>query len=107
MGSTPRGGGRGTFQSRPQCAYPIYLSNTNVLFLTILLFKTYVQEHPQYEEHQLTRNKELEAVLEPKEGEEVVLYEVLDKDIKTSASKKKSHCNDSQTEEPTEVCSFL
>ena len=73
--------------------------------MTILLFKTYVQEHPQYEEHQLARNKELEAVLEPKEGEEVVLYEVLDKDIKSSASKQKSHRKDSQTEEPTEVCS--
>jgi len=47
----------------------------------------------------------LEAVLEPKEGEEVVLYEVLDKDIKSSASKQKSHRKDSQTEEPTEVCS--
>lgn len=72
-------------------------------FVTILLFKTYVQEHPQYEEHQLVRNKELEAVLEPKEGEEVVLYEVLDKDIKTSASKQKSQRKDSQTDEPTEV----
>lgn len=72
--------------------------------MTILLFKTYVQEHPQYEEHQLARNKELEAVLEPKEGEEVVLYEVLDKDIKTAASKQKSHRKDSQTDEPTEVC---
>jgi len=41
--------------------------------------------------------------LEPKEGEEVVLYEVLDKDIKSSASKQKSHRKDSQTEEPTEV----
>lgn len=67
------------------------------------MFKTYVQEHPQYEEHQLVRNKELETVLEPKEGEEVVLYEVLDKDIKTSASKQKSQSKDSQTDEPTEV----
>ena len=68
-----------------------------------------MQEHPQYEEHQLARNKELEAVLEPKEGEEVVLYEVLDKDIKTSASKQKSHRKDSQTDEPAEVgsASFL
>ena len=71
--------------------------------MTILLFKTYVQEHPQYEEHQLVRNKELEAVLEPKEGEEVVLYEVLDKDIKTSASKQKSQRKESQTDEPAEV----
>lgn len=63
-----------------------------------------MQEHPQYEEHQLARNKELEAVLDPKEGEEVVLYEVLDKDIKTTASKQRSHRKDSQTEEPTEVC---
>ncbi|XP_078349676.1 uncharacterized protein LOC144634553 isoform X2 [Oculina patagonica] len=66
-------------------------------------YQTYVQEHPQYEEHQLARNKELEAVLEPKEGEEVVLYEVLDKDIKTTASKQRSHRKDSQTEEPSEV----
>jgi len=41
--------------------------------------------------------------LEPKEGEEVVLYEVLDKDIKASASKQKIHRKDSQTDEPTEV----
>ncbi|XP_020608100.1 uncharacterized protein LOC110046740 isoform X2 [Orbicella faveolata] len=66
-------------------------------------YQTYVQEHPQYEEHQLARNKELEVVLEPKEGEEVVLYEVLDKDIKASASKQKIHRKDSQTDEPTEV----
>ncbi|PFX21872.1 Zinc finger protein 318 [Stylophora pistillata] len=66
-------------------------------------YQTYVQEHPQYEEHQLARNKELEQVLEPKEGEEVVLYEVLDKDIKSSSSKQKSQRKDSQNEQQSEV----
>ena len=42
-------------------------------------------------------------MLEPKEGEEVVLYEVLDKDIKTTASKQRSHRKDSQTDETAEV----
>lgn len=45
--------------------------------------------------------------MEPKEGEEVVLYEVLDKDIKTTASKQRSHHKDSQNEEPTEVWTAL
>lgn len=66
-------------------------------------YQTYAQEHPQYEDHQLLRNKELEQVLEPKEGEEVVLYEVLDKDIKSSSSKQRSHRKDSQSEQQPEV----
>ena len=51
----------------------------------------------------MTRNKELEAVLEPKEGEEVVLYEVLDKDIKPPSAKTRSHRKDSQSEQCDEV----
>ena len=51
----------------------------------------------------MTRNKELEAVLEPKEGEEVVLYEVLDKDIKRPSAKTRSHRKDSQSEQCDEV----
>ena len=47
----------------------------------------------------MTRNKELEAVLEPKEGEEVVLYEVLDKDIKPPSAKTRSHRKDSHSEQ--------
>ena len=43
-------------------------------------------------------------MLEPKEGEEVVLYEVLDKDIKSSSSKQRSHRKDSQSEQQPEVC---
>ena len=43
-------------------------------------------------------------MLEPKEGEEVVLYEVLDKDIKSSSSKQKSQRKDSQNEQQSEVC---
>lgn len=43
-------------------------------------------------------------MLEPKEGEEVVLYEVLDKDIKSSSSKQKSQRKDSQSEQQSEVC---
>lgn len=62
-------------------------------------YKTYINEHPQYEELQLKRNKELEAVLEPKEGEEVLLFEVLDKDTKTTTSKPKSRRRESQSEE--------
>ena len=69
-----------------------------------LFLQAYAQEHPQYEDHQLSRNKELEQVLEPKEGEEVVLYEVLDKDIKSSSSKQRSHRKDSQSEQQPEVC---
>ncbi|XP_068682348.1 DNA ligase 1-like isoform X2 [Montipora foliosa] len=62
-------------------------------------YNTYIREHPQYEELQLKRNKELESVLEPKEGEEVLLFEVLDKDLKTVASKPKTRRKESQTEE--------
>lgn len=51
----------------------------------------------------MTRNKELEAVLEPKEGEEVVLYEVLDKDIKPPSAKTRSHRKDTQSEQCDEV----
>ena len=51
----------------------------------------------------MTRNKELEAVLEPKEGEEVVLYEVLDKDIKPPFAKTRSHRKDSQSDQCDEV----
>ena len=51
----------------------------------------------------MTRNKELEAVLEPKEGEEVVLYEVLDKDIKPPSAKTRSHRKDSHSEQCDEV----
>ena len=65
--------------------------------------QAYVQEHPQYEEHQLARNKELEDVLETKKGQELVLYEVLDEDIKKSSSKPHGVRRDSQTMEPTEV----
>ena len=65
----------------------------------LLSLKTYIREHPQYEELQLKRNKELESVLEPKEGEEVLLFEVLDKDLKTVASKPKTRRKESQTEE--------
>ena len=75
----------------------------DIFIVTTLPCQTYIKEHPQYEEHQLARNKELEAVLEPKEGEEVVLYEVLDKDIKTPTSKPRSHRKDSQTDEAEEV----
>ena len=51
----------------------------------------------------MTRNNELEAVLEPKEGEEVVLYEVLDKDIKPPSAKTRSHRKDSRSEQCDEV----
>ena len=50
----------------------------------------------------MTRNKELEAVLEPKEGE-VVLYEVLDKDIKPPSAKTRSNRKDSHSEQCDEV----
>lgn len=43
----------------------------------------------------------MEAVLEPKEGEEVLLFEVLDKDTKTTTSKPKSRRRESQSEEVT------
>ena len=42
-------------------------------------------------------------MLEPKEGEEVVLYEVLDKDIKPPSAKTRSHRKDSQSEQCDEV----
>ena len=72
----------------------------------LLFLQTYINEHPQYEELQLKRNKELEAVLEPKEGEEVLLFEVLDKDTKTTTSKPKSRRRESQSEEVT-ACSVI
>ena len=42
-------------------------------------------------------------MLEPKEGEEVVLYEVLDKDIKPPSAKTRSHRKDSHSEQCDEV----
>ena len=42
-------------------------------------------------------------MLEPKEGEEVVLYEVLDKDIESAASKPRNRRKESQSDESDEV----
>ena len=64
-----------------------------------LLFQLYIHEHPQYVENQLSRNKELELILEKREGEEVVLYEVLDEDVKKSRRRRR----DSQGTEQSEV----
>lgn len=84
----------GEFIFRFWCVNLIYFFNINMQFVIILLFKIYVQEYLQYEEYQLVRNKELEIVLELKEGEEVVLYEVFDKDIKILVLKQKSQSKD-------------
>lgn len=82
------------------------LSQSLYLIDVPLFLQTYINEHPQYEELQLKRNKELEAVLEPKEGEEVLLFEVLDKDTKTTTSKPKSRRRESQSEEVT-ACTVI
>ena len=42
-------------------------------------------------------------MLRPKEGQEVVLFEVLDKDIKATSTKPRSRRSESQTSESDEV----
>ena len=64
-----------------------------------VLSKKYVQDQPQYVESQLSRNRELEEILDKREGENVVLYEVLDEDVRKSRRRRR----DSQGGEHTEV----
>ena len=46
-------------------------------------------------------------MLRPKEGQEVVLFEVLDKDIKATSTKPRSRRSESQTSESDEVKTCL
>ena len=79
------------------------MSRVNTAYLTkVHLFwglQTYVKEHPDYEENQKSRNRELDDVLAQRDGQEVVLYEVLDEDGKKP---RKLH-KDSQHLDPSEV----
>ena len=66
----------------------------------------YLEKNPNYEKEQQNRNQELDDVLEQRDGQEVVLYEVTDEETNNKQRKRRSDSrNSSLSEVRTEVLS--